>query len=96
MSNLSQEIAVITGEQGLENFSEAQLERELTKYIFYLFEEKPTAVSQLLYRIDVSEEKAKAVFGAGTQDTTVAQDLARLIIERLKLKIKYREMYKGF
>ena len=96
MEDLSKEVALITGENDLEDFSEEKLERALTKYIFYLFEEKPSAVSQLLYRIDVSEEKAKAVFGAGTQDTTVAQDLAKLIIERLKLKIYYRNKYKDF
>lgn len=49
----------------------------------------------ILYRIDVSEEKAKQALANKKEDETNGVILARLLIEREQQKIEYREKYKS-
>lgn len=57
-----------------------------------LIDRDPERLIFLLYRLDVSENKVRALLAAGNPDT--AMDLARLIIERQLQKIKTRNQFR--
>jgi len=70
-----------------------QLEEKLKNYLLYLLEKDLPALYNLLYRIDVSEAKVRAIFGGESHD--IAQDLTRLILERIQQKAEMRLKYKN-
>ncbi|HHL53025.1 MAG TPA: hypothetical protein ENJ39_06575 [Flammeovirgaceae bacterium] len=68
-----------------------ELERKLAALVQYLLDHDFERLLNGLYRIDVSEEKVKAVMAAGDQ---VAQNIARLIVAREMAKVQTRAKYR--
>jgi len=66
----------------------------LTDRLTYLFENKHDALINILYRIDVNEEKLAKLFSE-TNRTFIPDALADLIIERQLQKIKIRQQYRS-
>jgi len=60
----------------------------------YLLENKYDALINILYRIDVNEEKLAKLFSE-TNRTFIPDALADLIIERQLQKIKIRQQYRS-
>lgn len=71
----------------------SDLEKTLTQQLLYLLEKDLPALYNLLYRIDVNEQKVRGIFGGESED--IAKDLSHLIIERLEEKAKLRLRYKN-
>ena len=69
--------------------------KQLAEYLDYLVSTDFNKLLRLLYRIDVSEEKAKNALAHKKADETNGYILAKLLIERETEKIKYREQYKN-
>ena len=67
-----------------------KLKKWLTQEIMILMERDFQKLLQILYRIDVNEQKAKKAFSA----TNPASALAELIIERELQKVESRKKYK--
>jgi uncharacterized protein YlaN (UPF0358 family) len=65
--------------------------KELSRAIEYLIEKDFEKLMHILYRIDVSENKVKQVFGL---EQDVAQQIALLIIDREEQKVITRAKYK--
>lgn len=61
----------------------------VSQKIQYLLEHDLNRLYALLYRIDVSEAKAKAAFGGSSKQ--IAQKLTQIIIDRLQQKIISRK-----
>lgn len=61
--------------------------------VLYLLEHEISLLFQLLYRIDISEEKVKLVFQEYNETINVSEQLTVLIIDRLKQKIDLRNKY---
>ncbi len=57
-----------------------------------LIDQDPERLIFLLYRLDINENKVRALLAAGNPDT--AMDLARLIMERQLQKIKTRNQFR--
>ena len=68
-----------------------ELVKELAIAVQYLIDKDFEKLLHILYRIDVSENKVKQVFGL---EQDVAQQIALLIIEREKQKVITRAKYK--
>lgn len=72
-----------------------EFEQRLQERLVYLLLNDMEGLLQLLYRIDVNEQKVKAVFAFGSAQD-IAPALAKLIIDRLwqkaETRIKYREI----
>jgi len=66
----------------------------LTDRLTYLLENKYDAFINILYRIDVNEEKLAKLFSE-TNRTFIPDALADLIIERQLQKIKIRQQYRS-
>jgi len=66
----------------------------LTDRLTYLLENKYDALINILYRIDVNEEKLAKLFSE-TNRTSIPDALADLIIERQLQKIKIRQQYRS-
>jgi len=66
----------------------------LTDRLTYLLENKYDALINILYRIDVNEEKLAKLFSE-TNRTFIPDALADLIIERQLQKIKIRQQYRS-
>lgn len=67
-----------------------KLENWLTGEIALLMDQDFERLMQVLYRIDISEEKTKLAFAASNP----ANELAKLIIERELQKVATRKKYK--
>jgi len=65
----------------------------LTAKLKFLLEEKFETLVNVLYRIDISEEKLSELFSVQNKDNIPAS-LANLIIERQLQKVKLRNLYK--
>lgn len=76
-----------------ENASSTQLENELAAHINYMVEKDFNGLLNLLYRIDVSEEKIKNALLLSTEPA--GQLIARLIIDRQLQKIAFRHSFKA-
>jgi hypothetical protein len=74
---------------GFELQNQSDMTKIVSQQILYLLEHDLNRLYSILYRIDVSESKAKAAFGGTTED--IAQKLTQLIIERLQQKIISRK-----
>lgn len=66
----------------------------LADYLDHLVSYDFNTLLSILYRVDVSEEKAKTALAHKKEDETNGYILAKLLIERETEKIKYREKYK--
>ena len=73
------------------NFDE--LKKYLTKKLAFLLENKYDVLINILYKIDVSEEKLSELFSGSNRDS-IPETLAELIIERQLQKVRFRQMYK--
>jgi hypothetical protein len=65
----------------------------LTEKLKYLLDEKFDMLVNLLYKIDISEEKLSKLFSDKNRDL-IPRRLAELIIERQIQKIKFRKLYR--
>ena len=73
--------------------TEAELETQLAEKIDRLIREDFGALVQLLYRIDVGEEKLRRMLAAHTGEDA-GKLIARLILERQWQKIETRRNYR--
>lgn len=73
------------------NFDE--LKKYLTEKLAFLLENKYDVLINILYKIDVSEEKLSELFSGSNRDS-IPETLAELIIERQLQKVRFRQMYK--
>jgi hypothetical protein len=71
------------------NDSPEQIAVQLTEKVKTILVSNEINIQSLLYRIDVSELKIKAL------RQFAAEDLAYLIVERIIEKVKMRELYKS-
>jgi len=71
-----------------------ELMEQLTPAIEYMLSSNGTKLMQVLYRIDIAEEKLKVAIERFT-DLSFAQVIARLIIEREMQKVLTRRIYKS-
>lgn len=67
---------------------------KLANYLDTLIASDFNKLISILYRIDVSEEKARKALAEEANLRSPGHTLARLLIERESEKMKYREMYK--
>lgn len=70
--------------------TESELLKALTAVLNYLLEKDFNNLLNILYRIDVDEQKVKEIFAL---EAPVAPELAKAILERQKQKIFYRTSY---
>ncbi|MBT8379999.1 MAG: hypothetical protein KJN64_12300 [Ignavibacteria bacterium] len=73
------------------NFEE--LKKYLTEKLTYLLEYKYDKLINILYKIDVSEEKLAHLF-SGSNRESIPEKLSVLIIERQLQKVKLRQQFK--
>ena len=66
----------------------------LTDRLAFLLDNKYDTLINILYRIDVSEDKLSRLFGEQNRDYIQAA-LADLIIERSLQKVRFRQKYKN-
>lgn len=71
----------------------AELKKHLTRKIAELLDTNYERLINILYRIDVNEDKLNELFGTKNRDF-IPERLADLIIERQLQKINLRNMYK--
>ena len=69
------------------------LEEALTNYLNDLIVKDFNKLIGILYRIDISQEKAVAALAQNADKETAGQTMARLIIDRQKEKLYYRKLY---
>jgi hypothetical protein len=89
---MDNEIEKLANNMGIETASNFPLQESIRKYIAYLLDNDLNTLYSLLYRIDVSEQKAKDCFGKN--NSSIAEGLSYLIIDRLKEKVESRKKYK--
>jgi hypothetical protein len=93
------EVEKITGELLSKEFGlnqvldAAQIHEELEARLVYLLLNEMETLLQLLYKIDVDEQKVKAVFALGSAKE-IAPALAQLIINRIRQKAETRIKYR--
>ncbi|MDX2196326.1 MAG: hypothetical protein NW207_07905 [Cytophagales bacterium] len=63
--------------------------------ILYLLHHDVPGLTQILYRIDVSENKINEAF-ALHEDLLIAERIYELILARLKQKIEFRQKYSKY
>ena len=76
-----------------ENYSNQDLESKLAIYINELIDKDFNKLVNLLYRIDISEQKLKIALQ--NQDKTISsgKTIAKLIIERQLQKLEFRKKF---
>lgn len=84
-------ISSVVSSEEFDNLSE--LKKHLTAKITELLDTNYEKLINILYRIDVNEDKLNELFGSKNRDYIPAR-LAELIIERQLQKIKIRNMYR--
>jgi hypothetical protein len=90
-------ISLICNHIGIENLnsSESLNFLKLVDHLEYLIKNDFNKLISILYRIDVSEEKAKKALAEKEENESSGYILAKLLIEREKEKIKFREKYRN-
>ncbi len=88
-------VSIINKDFGLEKDEEvidnkSALFQWLTRIITYLLEKDFERLLQAMYRIDVSEDKFKAVF---SKDENIAEAITKLVLERELEKVAIRKKY---
>ncbi len=71
-----------------------ELKKYITEKLAYLLDYKYDLLINILYKIDVSEEKLGHLFSGSNRDS-IPGKLAELIIERQLQKVKFRRQYKN-
>ena len=69
-----------------------EFKKYLTEKLKFLLDEKFDTLVNILYRIDISEEKLSQLF-SGKNRESIPDELAELIIERQRQKILLRKLY---
>ncbi|GGE24951.1 MULTISPECIES: hypothetical protein [Sphingobacterium] len=91
-------IRIIADKLQLEEVLKQQSEKEqfekLANYLDYLVSHDFNKLISILYRIDVSEDKARRSLAEEAGIRSAGHTLARLLLEREAEKIKFRKMYK--
>ncbi len=93
------EVGKITGELLSKEFGlnpvldVAQIQEVLEARLVYLLLNEMETLLQLLYKIDVDEQKVKSVFAFGSAKD-IAPELAKLIIDRMGQKAETRLKYR--
>ena len=81
----------------IQDFSEEDkaedLEQRLADYLNDLVATNFNKLIEILYRIDISQEKAVAALANASTDETSGEILAKLVIARQKEKIHFRKLY---
>ena len=74
--------------------SMSDLKEKLIQIIRYFLDKEFERLLQVMYRIDINEDKLKIALASNPPDQ-VAQNIVELIIERECLKVKTRKQYKN-
>ncbi|WP_034259338.1 hypothetical protein [Aequorivita capsosiphonis] len=87
---------IVTSEKPvpIEKQTYEELESDLAKYLDNLLVRDYNKLIAILYRIDVSQEKAVAALAENASKETSGQTLARLIIARQLEKVITRKKYR--
>ncbi|VTQ06515.1 hypothetical protein [Sphingobacterium daejeonense] len=92
-------ILLIAEKLQVENISKEQSFQEqfegLANYLDHLVATDFNRLISILYRIDVSEDKARKALADEAGKISPGHTLARLLIERESEKIKFREQYRS-
>nr|WP_294895692.1 hypothetical protein [uncultured Pedobacter sp.] len=80
--------------EGFDKKSEEELAGVLAKYLDELIVEDFNKLIAILYRIDVSEQKAIMALANNTKKENAGKIIAQLIIDRQKEKLYYRNLYR--
>ena len=77
----------------LEKYSENDLENHLAVYINELIDKDFNKLVNLLYRIDISEQKLKIALQNEDKTISSSKTIAKLIIERQLQKLEFRKKF---
>ena len=77
----------------LEKYSENDLENNLAVYINELIDKDFNKLVNLLYRIDISEQKLKIALQNEDKTISSSKTIAKLIIERQLQKLEFRKKF---
>ena len=77
----------------LEKYPAEDLENNLAVYINELIDKDFNKLVNLLYRIDISEEKLKLALQNEDKKNSSGKTIAKLIIERQLQKLEFRKMF---
>ena len=77
----------------LEKYSENDLENYLAVYINELIDKDFNKLVNLLYRIDISEQKLKIALQNEDKTISSSKTIAKLIIERQLQKLEFRKKF---
>ena len=77
----------------LEKYSEEDLENYLAVYINELIDKDFNKLVNLLYRIDISEQKLKIALQNEDKTISSSKTIAKLIIERQLQKLEFRKKF---
>lgn len=84
---------LLNQDRQLTAIEEAEMQEQLIQYINHLLVYDFNKLVQILYRVDVSEQKLKELLKANAQ-TDAATIIAALLIQRQIEKIKTKEAFK--
>lgn len=90
----SYEIIVRDEELSLEEHADDALREKLAKHLDHLLATDFNKLVSILYRIDISQEKAIIALAEKTKEESAGKILARMIIERQLEKVISRRKYK--
>lgn len=76
-----------------ENYANQDLENKLAVYINKLIDKDFNRLVNLLYRIDISEEKLKLALQKEDKSHSSGKTIAQLIIERQFQKLEFRKKF---
>ncbi len=92
---LAEQIQNTIGFEFKKAYSDAEWMDVFVQYIEEMHRTDFNRLLALLYRVDVDEQKIKAALDEATPTSSMGYLFARLIIERLKEKLYFREKYKS-
>ncbi|MGY3052223.1 hypothetical protein ACVWYG_000410 [Pedobacter sp. UYEF25] len=76
-----------------DNENEQAFEQVLSDHLDHLIITDFNKLIGVLYRIDISQEKAVAALAEGINTNTPGEIMAKLIVNRQKEKLYYRKLY---
>ncbi|TQD40608.1 hypothetical protein [Haloflavibacter putidus] len=85
--------STLVGLEDVESTNHEKLKQVLGNYLNRLITEDFNKLIAILYRIDVSEEKARRALSVKKKNESPGEILANLVIERQLQKIKTRRKY---
>ncbi len=75
-----------------DDFFDSILEK-LKEYFTNIIDNQPNRLAQIIYRVDINEVKLRRVLA--NQPTSSASIIAKMTLERIMLKVFYRNVYNG-